>query len=419
MNRKVRASALLVVSALLVGCTSTAPAPPAPTAAPPPKPTTAPAAAPTVAPTTAPVAKPTAPAPTVAPAAPPASGAASATDLASVCPSPLVMQTNWFPEPEHSALYQMLGSDGDLDVKKGTYTAKMLADPKVSMQIRAGGPFIGFQTTSSLMYQDKSILLGYVSTDESVKLSKTTPTVALVSPLTKDPQILMWDPAVYSFKTFADIGKSNAKVLYFEGGAYMDYLVGSGFIREEQLDSSYDGTPARFAAEKGLVQQEYVTQAIPWYEKELTQWSKPIGWMLVADSGYDIYPSALAVRSDALASSSACLAKLVPLIQQAQIDYLKNPKRVNDLLVKNVAEMKGSFTLPAERAAFVADALTKYNLVANGSDHVLGSLEPTRIQHSIDILKPIYLKRNVTSMNPDVKPDDIATNKFIDPKIAL
>jgi hypothetical protein len=125
------------------------------------------------------------------------------------------------------------------------------------------------------------------------------------------------------------------------------------------------------------------------------------------------------VRSDALASSSACLAKLVPLIQQAQIDYLKNPKRVNDLLVKNVADMKGSFTLPAERAAFVADALVKYNLVANGGDHVLGGLEPTRVQHAIDILKPIYQKRNVTSMNPEVKPDDIATNKFIDPKIAL
>jgi hypothetical protein len=353
------------------------------------------------------------------PAAPPASGAPGAVDLASVCPSPLVMQTNWFPEPEHSALYQLVASEGDLDVKKGTYTAKMLADPKVNMQIRAGGPFIGFQTTSSLMYQDKSIFLGYVSTDESVKLSKTTPTVAVVSPLTKDPQILMWDPTVYSFKSFADIGKSNAKVLYFEGGAYMDYLVGSGFIREEQIDSSYDGTPARFVAEKGLVQQEYVTQAIPWYEQELPQWSKPLGFMLVADSGYDIYPSALSVRSDALASSSACLAKLVPLIQQAQIDYVKSPKRVNDLLVKNVAEMKGSFTLPAPRAAFVAEALLKYNLVANGTDKVLGSLEPARIQHAIDILKPIYQKRNVTSMNPEVKPEDISTNKFIDLKIAL
>jgi hypothetical protein len=420
MTRFIRAVAIVGFSALLAGCAG---APAAPTAAPskpttPPAPTIAPTVAPTVAATVAPTAapKPTI-APTVAPA--PSGGGGSSVDLASVCPSPIVMQTNWFPEPEHSALYQMVASDGDLDVKKGTYTAKLLADPRVSMQIRAGGPFIGFQTTSSLMYQDKSIFAGYVSTDESVKLSKTTPTVAVVSPLVKDPQILMWDPTQFQFKTFADIGKSNAKVLYFEGGAYMDYLVGAGYIREEQLDSSYDGTPARFVAEKGLVQQEYVTQAIPWYEREIAQWGKPISWMLVADSGYDIYPSAIAVRSDALAASSACLTKLVPLIQQAQIDYVKNPKRVNELLVKNVAEMKGSFTLPAERAAFVAEALVKYNLVANGGDHTLGSLEPSRIQHAIDVLKPIYSKRNVTSMNPDVKPDDIATNKFVDPKIAL
>jgi hypothetical protein len=127
----------------------------------------------------------------------------------------------------------------------------------------------------------------------------------------------------------------------------------------------------------------------------------------------------LSVRADALQTSSACLSRLVPLIQQAQVDYIKSPERVNSLLVKNVAELNGSFTLPAARAAAVTEALVKYQLVANGPDGTLGTLEAARIQHAIDILKPIYDKRNVTSMNPDVKPADISTNQFINPKIGL
>ena len=35
---------------------------------------------------------------------------------------------------------------------------------------------------------------------------------------------------------------------YFDGTTYMDYLTGSGLLRTDQLDGSYDGTPAAFIA---------------------------------------------------------------------------------------------------------------------------------------------------------------------------
>jgi len=33
-------------------------------------------------------------------------------DLASVCPAEIIIQTDWNPESEHGALYQMVGKDG-------------------------------------------------------------------------------------------------------------------------------------------------------------------------------------------------------------------------------------------------------------------------------------------------------------------
>src|SRR5688500_12211502 len=46
-------------------------------------------------------------------------------DLTSVCPDPLVVQTDWFPEPEHGGLYQVIGPDGDADAGAGTYTGPL------------------------------------------------------------------------------------------------------------------------------------------------------------------------------------------------------------------------------------------------------------------------------------------------------
>ena len=47
--------------------------------------------------------------------------------------------------------------------------------------------------------------------------------------------------------------------------------------------------------------------------------------MLVSKSGYDPYLSSLAVKKSKLTELGPCLARLVPIIQQAQVDYIKNP----------------------------------------------------------------------------------------------
>src|SRR5437867_3507115 len=155
----------------------------------------------------------------------PASAATGAqlysTNLKGICPDPVVIQTNWYPEVDHAFTYQLIGPGGKIDTQKLTYTGP-LEKTGVQLEIRAGGPAIGFQQVSSILYQDDSILLGYVWTDEAIQDSKAQPTIEVFSSYEKNPQIWMWGNPAWNFTSTADIAKAGAKVLAFDGATYLD-----------------------------------------------------------------------------------------------------------------------------------------------------------------------------------------------------
>ena len=76
------------------------------------------------------------------------------------CPNPLVIQTDWFPEPEHGALYNLTAGEGSIDGESGRFSGPLAADPSITLEIRAGGPFVGFQQTVALMATDERHLPG-------------------------------------------------------------------------------------------------------------------------------------------------------------------------------------------------------------------------------------------------------------------
>jgi hypothetical protein len=62
--------------------------------------------------------------------------------------------------------------------------------------------------------------------------------------------------------------------------------------------------------------------------------------------------------------------------------------------------------------------MVKLDIVGNGPDQTLGNFDMARVQRIIDITTPI----STTQRKPPkagLKPEDIATNEFIDPKIGL
>jgi hypothetical protein len=343
--------------------------------------------------------------------------------LVGVCPATVVVQTNWFPQSEHGAAYRLVGPGYRIDAAHKRVTGPLVAggqDTGVRIEVRAGGPAVGFQSSAALMYQDPGITLGMLQSDEIVQFSKTQPVVGVMAPLELDPQILLWDPKAHpDWHTIADIGQSDAQVLYFQGSAYMEYLVGAGILRRAQIDGRYDGSPSRFVASDGKIAvQGYATNEPYLYEHEVRAWGRAVAFQLIVDTGYPNYANVLSVRADQKAKLAPCLKRLVPMLQQAQVDFLRDPGRTLDLIVKLDQTYKGGFVYSPGLARFAVTQMRQLGIVDNGHDATLGNFDNDRMQHLINIDVPIFAGQH-KPIRPNLTPGDVTTNEFIDPSISL
>ena len=420
---------LIAAVVMVVGCSPAAP-PPTPTTAPPvaAKPTTAaspsagaPASSPAASPS---VAKPAA-SPSVAaaasvvpsPSAVAAAAPAAATTLKGVCPDTVVLQTNWWPEPDHGLFYQLIGPNGQTDTNKNTYSGP-LGTTGVNVEIRAGGPAIGFQTVTAQEYQDDSILLGMVGTDEQIATSADQPTKAVLAWYAKNPQIFFWGNPDWNFTKVADIKANGATVLAFGGSAYIAVLEGKGALDKNQVDESYTGDPSRFVAADGNIASQGFVTAEPYiYEHEVNGWMKPVKYLLL-DKEVPIYQNTLAIRADKLEANRACLQRLVPLLQKASIDYVKNPGPVNQVLVDYTAKIKGGTQITAAGAVDAVQKMMSLGIVGNGSDGVFGSYDMAQVQTLITDYVPVFTARG-KNPKPGLQPSDLVTNEFLDKTIKL
>lgn len=348
--------------------------------------------------------------------------ASSAVSLAGICPNPIIVQTDWYPEADDFIPYQLAGPDGTVNTSNKSYTAELSADGQntgVQIQVRVGGPAIGDQLVSAELYEDPSILLGFVETDEAIELSSTQPTVAIIADRQEAPTVIAWSPAEHpGVKTIAELGKTGATVLYYNGAPYMDYLVGAGILSSKQIDGSYNGTPAQFVASGGKdALQGYATAEPYEYSHEVSQWDKPLTYQLVSDYGYDPYPS-LATLPQNITKYAACFRKLVPIIQQGIVDYAANPGPTDALIVKLVQEYNTGWEYDAGEAAYAAQTMVADKIIANSPDGTVGAFDDSRIQKLIALLSPIYTKDGKT-IRAGLTPQDITTNQFLDPSIHL
>lgn len=357
-------------------------------------------------------------------------GEIGGTDLSAVCPSTVVVQTDWFPEAEHGHLYEQLnyggeGRDAVTVDGGGSRVSGPLFDGDdgytgVDLEIRSGGPAIGNQNVTSQMYQDPDILLGYVDTDQSIQFSDSMPTTGVMTTMDKSPQMIMWDPETYpDVEEIADLRDEDATVLTFSNMSYLDYLVGSGILDADQIDESYDGAPATFVAADGANAQQGYSSSEPYkYENEVEGWMKPVEYQLLHDAGFPTYKSALAARSDALDENSDCLSELIPVMQRGQSDYMADPTATNELIVQAVADFNAGWVYADANAEYGHNQMSKEGLVADGTDGTLGSFDDDRLGELIDIVTPIFEEQNTTV--PDgLTGEDVATNEFLDEGVAL
>jgi hypothetical protein len=196
------------------------------------------------------------------------------------------------------------------------------------------------------------------------------------------------------------------------------FLIKKGIIPESSFDDSFDGSYSRFVADTSLLQQAFITETPYRLKYEIKEYGRDVGSILVSKSGYDPYLSSVAVKKSNLAQMTPCLRKLVPIIQQAQVDYITHPTATNKVMVDVVTGMKTFWTLSMPLLAFGNKQAIKYHIISNGPDNTLGNFNLKRVQKVISDFHGTF-GNDVPTADPNVTPSSIVTNKFIDPSIGL
>ena len=338
--------------------------------------------------------------------------------LAGVCPSPLVIQTDWFAEAEHGMLYELIGEGYTVDVENKITSGPMVSEGEevgIDFEIRMGGPAIGFQPTATVMYTDDAIHLSYTNTEAQAQQFADTPMYAVMAPLEINPQMVMWDPETYpDVKTIADLGAAGVTVNVFAGGEWPTVFVADGTLNQDQIDPSYDGGPARFIAEGGAIAQQGFASAEPFnYENVFEEWGKPVALELLHDAGFEVYAAMISVRAGELEDLRPCLEELVPVMQRAVVSYTTSPDRANAIIVDVIEQIDDFWVYTPELAAWSVEKQVELGLVGNGPDSTVGNMDADRVNRVLQAMRDAGI---------DVVVDDASelfTNEFIDESIGF
>ena len=337
--------------------------------------------------------------------------------VADVCPSPFVIQTDWFPESEHGASYNLIGDGYSVDAEQKSVSGPMVIngeDMGIEIEIRAGGPAVGFQPVQTVMATDDDIALGFSATDNIILTYSETPVQAVVSPLEVSPGAVAWDADTYpDIETIADLGDAGVEIQAFGGGRWHLVLSALGVVSLDQVDPGWDGSPARFIAEGDIASQIFASHE-PHSWSQIPEYGKVVKFDLMSNHGYDVYPSSLAVRPDKKAELDECLKLMVPIIQQSTVDFYADPLHADAIIIDAVEQFDTFWTYDEELAAYSVETMLELGLASNGSDDTVGNFDLDRVQTLMDNLRAAELE-----FSEDLTAEDVVTNEYIDESIGL
>ena len=344
-------------------------------------------------------------------AAAPTTGAS----LADVCPATIVVQTDWFPESEHGGSYQLMSDDAVASKDTGAVSGSLVVNGEpagVKLEIRAGGPFLESPVVTE-MYQDNAITFGYVGTDVAITRYNDAPTLAVFNALNINPQVLLWDATKHpEATTIADAAKTIKSFYVYGDPAWMRYFESQGLIEKGQVDSNYKGNlllSTEDAAHQGFATSE------PYKYANLESGAITTGYQLIHDAGWNSYAQNLAIRKDRLEELRPCLENIVPIFQQAQLDYIADPTRANAIILSTVATYDSWWTQSEGDVANGAASQKDMGIVGNGETPTFGDLEEARVNDFIAKATPILREQGLEIA--DITAGDITDNEFLDTSI--
>ena len=340
---------------------------------------------------------------------------ANGISLADVCPATVVVQTDWFPESEHGGIYHLMGDDAIASKDTGAVTGSLVINGEptgVKLEIRAGGPFLESPVVTE-MYQDNAITFGYVGTDVAITRYNDAPTLAVFNALNINPQVVLWDATKHpEAKTITDAAKTVKSFFVYGEPSWMQYFIAQGLINKDQVDSNYKGN--LLLATDDAAHQGFVTSE-PYKYANLETGSITTGYQLIHDAGWNSYAQNFAIRKDRLEELRPCLEKIVPVIQQAQIDYIADPTQANALIISTVKTYDSWWSQSEGDVANGAASQKDLGIVGNGDTETFGDLEETRVNEFIAKATPILREQGLEIA--DITAGDITDNSFLDTSI--
>ncbi len=340
---------------------------------------------------------------------------ATGVSLTDVCPATIVVQTDWFPESEHGGIYHLMGDDAVASKDTGAVTGSLVVNGEptgVKLEIRAGGPFLESPVVTE-MYQDNAITFGYVGTDVAITRYNDAPTLAVFNALNINPQVVLWDATKHpEAKTIADAAKTVKSFYVYGEPSWMQYFIAQGLINKDQVDSNYKGN--LLLATDDAAHQGFVTSE-PYKYANLETGSITTGYQLIHEAGWNSYAQNFAIRKDRLEELRPCLEKVVPVIQQAQIDYIADPTRANALIISTVKTYDSWWSQSDGDVANGAASQKDLGIIGNGDTETFGDLEEARVNDFIAKATPILREQGLEIA--DLTASDITNNEFLDASI--
>jgi NitT/TauT family transport system substrate-binding protein len=253
----------------------------------------------------------------------------------------LTFGTNWKAEAEHGGFYQA--------VADGTYERHGL-----KVTIRPGGPQVNH---SQLLAAGRIDLnMGGSLFEQFSFLQNDVPMVTVAAFFQKEPQVLLAHPDA-GIDSFEDL-KGKTILLGNDGRlTYWLWLKQAYGLTDDQI-KPYTFNPAPFLADKGSVQQGYVTSE-PYAIKQQGGF-EPVA-LVMADAGYDTYSTMIQTSWKLVQEKPDVVQRFIDASAEGWYTYLYgDPSKANALIKADNAEMGD------DQIEFSRQAMKHYGIVDSG-----------------------------------------------------
>jgi NitT/TauT family transport system substrate-binding protein len=263
--------------------------------------------------------------------------------------TPVTLQTDWYPQPEHGGFY-------DAQIR-GFYK-----DEGLDVTILPGGPYVNSNQQVSV----GAVQFSMGSSDNTLEsIGNGAPLVAVGATMQHDPQAVMVheDSPVHSFQDL----NGHAVAIRLGLSTWFEYLVKRYQLKNvREIPATY--SLANFLKDPDYIQQIFVTSE-PFFARQA---GAPVRALLISQAGYDPYRVFLTSRSF-LQQHPEIVAKFVRASLRGWRDYLVHPDDINAAIAKlnpamSVPQMKFSYEALRDQHFIAGDA--------NGAD--LGRFDPAR-----------------------------------------